>query len=177
LGEKISQSPTVTPKSTTSQSSTPVTHQIKNVTHSSLGGGGDKNPPSRKIESSHKLPFRKKINKKLQEEEGPQGESHICNLSLEDMELNIDIKKVFPNVDQLEKTAHQNPQMEIIKRETFNKEESFVFKSIVFDSEFKNLIIEKRDVNNKRGNLIQRLTYGTCGLPKFPKFTEQLEMV
>jgi hypothetical protein len=104
-GEKSAQSPTVTPKSTTSRSSAPTTHQIKKVTHSSSGGGGDKNPPSGKIESSHKLPLRKKRKNIVQEEEGPRGESDIHDLSLEDMELEIDIEKVFPNIDQLENTG------------------------------------------------------------------------
>jgi hypothetical protein len=83
-----------------------MTHQIKKVTHSSLGGGGDKNPPLGKIESSHKLPLRNKRKKIVQEEEGPRGESDIHDLSLEDMELDIDIEKVFPNVDQTENTTH-----------------------------------------------------------------------
>jgi hypothetical protein len=39
--EKSAQSPTTTPKSTTSQSSAPMAHQIKKVTHISLGRGGD----------------------------------------------------------------------------------------------------------------------------------------
>jgi hypothetical protein len=43
------------------------------------------------------------------------------------MELNIDIEKVFPNVDQPENTTHQNPMMEIIESETFDEEEYFVF--------------------------------------------------
>jgi hypothetical protein len=67
-GEKCTQSPTVTPKSTTSQSNAPMTHKIKKVTHSSLGGGGDNNPPSRKIESSHNIPLRKKRKNIVQEE-------------------------------------------------------------------------------------------------------------
>jgi hypothetical protein len=110
-GEKSAQSPTATPKSTTSQSSAPTTHQIKKVTHTSFGGGGDKNPPSGKIESSHKICLRKKKKIIVQEEEGPQDESEIRNLSLEDMELDIDIEKMFPNVDQPEDTAHDNPLM------------------------------------------------------------------
>jgi hypothetical protein len=150
-GEKSAQSSTVTPKSTTSRSSAPITHQIKKVTHNSSGRGGDKNPPLGKNESSHKLPLRKKIKNIVQEEEGPRGESDIHELSLEDMELKIDIEKVFPNVDHLENTAHQNLLMEIIESETFDEEEYFVFQSVVFDSESKNLIIDKRDVKNKKG--------------------------
>jgi hypothetical protein len=98
-GEKSAQSKNVTPKSTTSWSNTPTAHQIKKVTHNSSGGGGDKNPPSGKTESSHKVPLRKKIKNIVQEEEGPQAERNICDLSLEDMELEIDTEKVFPKVD------------------------------------------------------------------------------
>jgi hypothetical protein len=70
-GEKSSQSPTITPKSTTSRSNAPMTYPSKKVTHSSSRGGGDKNPPSRKIESSHKLHLRKKRKNIVQEEERP----------------------------------------------------------------------------------------------------------
>jgi hypothetical protein len=42
----------------------------------------------------------------MQEEEGLRGESDIHDLSLEDMELEIDILKVFSNVDHLENTGH-----------------------------------------------------------------------
>jgi hypothetical protein len=42
----------------------------------------------------------------MQEEEGLRGKGDIHDLSLEDMELEIDIDKVFSNVDQLENTAH-----------------------------------------------------------------------
>jgi hypothetical protein len=59
-GEKSTQSSTVTPKTTTSQSRTPTTYPSKKVTHNSSGEGGDKNPPSGKIESSHKLSTSKK---------------------------------------------------------------------------------------------------------------------
>jgi hypothetical protein len=59
--EKSSQSPTIIPKSTISQRNAPTTHKIKKVTQSYSGGEGDKNPPSRKIESSHNIALRKKI--------------------------------------------------------------------------------------------------------------------
>jgi hypothetical protein len=67
------------------------------------------------------------------------------------MELEIDTEKVFPNDNQLDKTAHQNPQMEIIGTKTLDEEDYFAFQSIVFYHESKNLIIEKRDVKNKKG--------------------------
>jgi hypothetical protein len=41
--------------------------------------------------------------------------------------------------------------MEIIESETFDEEEFFVFQSVVFNNESKNLIIGKIDVKNKKG--------------------------
>jgi hypothetical protein len=41
--------------------------------------------------------------------------------------------------------------MEIVETEIFDEDESFLFQSVVFYSESKNLIIEKRDVRNKKG--------------------------
>jgi nucleoside-triphosphatase THEP1 len=67
------------------------------------------------------------------------------------MELEVDIEKMFPNIDQLGNTTHHNSSLEIIENETFNEEESFSFQSIVFDRESKKLIIEKGDVKNQKG--------------------------
>jgi hypothetical protein len=66
------------------------------TTNLNQGEGGDKNPPSGKIESSHKLPFMKKRKNIVQEEEGPRYERNIHDLSLEDMELEIDIENCSP---------------------------------------------------------------------------------
>jgi hypothetical protein len=60
FGEKSAQSPVVTLKNTTSRSNAPTAHPVKKFVNNSSSGGGDKNPPSGKIESSHKLPVRKK---------------------------------------------------------------------------------------------------------------------
>jgi hypothetical protein len=67
------------------------------------------------------------------------------------MELDADIEKMFPPLDQSGNMTHQNLSLEIIENETFNEEESFVFQSVVFDRESKKLIIEKSDVKNKKG--------------------------
>jgi hypothetical protein len=58
---------------------------------------------------------------------------------------------MFPDDDQLESIAPKNPGMEIIGIDTLDKEESFSFQSAVFNNESKKLIIEKRDVKNKKG--------------------------
>jgi hypothetical protein len=41
--------------------------------------------------------------------------------------------------------------MEIAETDIFYEDESFVFQSVVFDSQSKNMVIEKRDVTNKKG--------------------------
>jgi hypothetical protein len=121
------------------------------VTNNSSGGGGEKNPPSGKIESSHKIPLRKKRKNIVQEEEGQCIDSDFNSFSLEDMELEVDIEKTFPAMDQPRKMTHHNSSLEMIENETFNEEESFPFQSVVFDRESKKLIIEKGDVKNKKG--------------------------
>jgi hypothetical protein len=62
------------------------------------------------------------------------------------MELEIDIKKMFPDDDQLESTTPHNSKIEIIGTDTLDEEESFSFQSVVFYNESKKLDIEKRDV-------------------------------
>jgi hypothetical protein len=64
--EICAQSPVVTPNNATSRSSTPTTHPIMKYIKNSSRGGGDKNPPSVKIESSHKFPLRNKRKTPLQ---------------------------------------------------------------------------------------------------------------
>jgi hypothetical protein len=98
-----------------------------------------------KIESSHKLPLRKKRKSIAQEEEGHRIENDINNFSLKYMELEADMEKMFPNFGQRGGTTHQNHSLEIIENETFDEEESFVFHSAVFDIKSKKLIIEKSE--------------------------------
>jgi hypothetical protein len=81
------QSPTITPKTTPSQRNDPTIHPSRKVINNSSGDIGENNPPSRKIESSHKLPLRKKRKNIVQEEGYHCIESDIKKLSLEDMEL------------------------------------------------------------------------------------------
>jgi hypothetical protein len=104
--EKSAQSPTITPKTTTSQSSALVNHPSRKVINNSSGGGGDKNPPMGKIEISHKIPLRKKIKNIVQEEEEHHAESEINSFSLKYMELEADIEKLFPNIDHLGGKTH-----------------------------------------------------------------------
>jgi hypothetical protein len=93
------------------------------------------------------------------------------------MQLETVMDDVFHKVDKPADAMHHSSTMEIAETDIFDEDESFVFQSVVFYSQSKNLIIEKRDVTNKKGNLIQRLTLGTCSHPKSPDFTEQPQML
>ena len=79
----------------------------------------------------------------MQEHEEQRGEIDIHDLSLKDMELEIDIDKMFPDDDQLESTAPHNLGMEIIDINTLDEEESFSFQSDVFDNESTKMVIER----------------------------------
>jgi hypothetical protein len=77
-----------------------VAHPSKKVINSRSGRGGDKNPPLGKIEISHKIPWRNKRKNIIQEEEEHHVKSDINIFSLEYMELEADIEKMFPNIDR-----------------------------------------------------------------------------
>jgi hypothetical protein len=86
-------SETITPKISTPQSNALAAHPYKKVTNSISGGGGDKNPPSGKIEISHKLPLRRKRKNIVQEEEEHRVKSDITKFSLEGMELETTLRR------------------------------------------------------------------------------------
>jgi hypothetical protein len=119
-------------------------HPSKKETHNYSNEGGDKNPPHRKIDSSHKLPMMKKRKNIVGKAKEPETES-------ENMQLETVVDDVFCKVDQPVDTMHHSSTMEIAEADIFYEDESFVFQSVVFDSQSKNLIIEKRDVTNKKG--------------------------
>jgi hypothetical protein len=86
-------------------------HPSRKVTNSSSGGGGEKNPPPGKIESSHKLPLRKKRKNIMQEEEDQHIESDINSFSLEDMELEAGYRE---NVSHIGSAREHDPPESII---------------------------------------------------------------
>jgi hypothetical protein len=70
------------------------------------------------------------------------GQANEPEIESEQMQLEIEtehIHKVGPSA------------MEIFDTDIFYEDESFVFQSVVFDSESKNMVIEKRDVTNRKG--------------------------
>jgi hypothetical protein len=130
--ERSAQYPVVTPKNTASRSNASVAHPVKKVVNSSSSGGGEKNPPPGKIETSHKLPVRKKRKHLVQEEEDNILENDIQIFCLEDMELETDIEKIFPTIEQPKNMAQKNSLLEVVGNETFSEEESFTFQSVIF---------------------------------------------
>jgi hypothetical protein len=94
---------------------------------------------------------RKKRKNVVQEEEDNIIENNINSFSLEDMELEVDIEKMFPTIDQLGNVAQKKSSLEIIVNEAFSEEESFTFQSVIFYKKSKKLIIERGDQKNKKG--------------------------
>jgi ribosomal protein S3AE len=121
---------------------------IINIANNSSSGGGEKNPPPEKIENSHKLPMRKKMMNLIQEEEDNLIEKYIQRFSLDDMELEVDIEKIFPMMEQPENITQKNYLLEVVANETFSEEKSFTFQSSIFDKESKKLIVERGDQKN-----------------------------
>ena len=103
------------------------TNHHKRVSSDNSSGGGDKNPPQGKMENPHKIQVRKKRKIAPQEEAEQQvSENDTNNLSLEDMDLEVDIENIhFPDEEQrLQKT--QQIAVEIATQEEyFLEEESF----------------------------------------------------
>jgi hypothetical protein len=133
--EKSAQSPANTPKSTTSQSIASTTHPSKKETQKSSNEGGDKNPPHIKIDSSHKIPLTKKRKNNAGQADEPEIESEQVQLEIE--------------TEHMHKIGSST--VEIAETDIFYEDESFVFQSVVFDSQSKNMVIEKRDVTNRKG--------------------------
>jgi hypothetical protein len=128
-----------------------VAHSVKKFVNNSSSGGGDKNPPSGKIGISNKLHVRKKRKILLQQEENNLLENDIQSLSLEDMELEADIEKIFHGIEQHEHVVQQNIALEVIRNESFIEYESFIIQSIVYYKDSKKLVLEINDQRNKKG--------------------------
>ena len=142
--EKSAQSPASTPKSATSRSIASTAHPSKKATQKSSNGGGDKNPPHIKIDSSHKIPLTKKRKNNAGQANEPKIESEQVQIEIETEHMH----KIGPSA------------MEIAKTDIFDKDDSFVFQSVVFDSQSKNMVIKKRDVTNRKGKSRTEINFG-----------------
>jgi hypothetical protein len=79
------------------------------------------------------------------------GQAKEPEIESENMELETNLDSVFCNLDHLgDMIQHSRRPMDIADTESFEEDESFIFQSIVFYNESKNLIIDKRDVKNKK---------------------------
>jgi hypothetical protein len=67
------------------------------------------------------------------------------------MELEADIEKIFPTMEQPEIVTQQFFLLEVVANEIFSEDESFTLKSVIFDKESKQLIVERGDQKNKKG--------------------------
>jgi hypothetical protein len=94
---------------------------------------------------------RKKRKNLIQEEEDNLIENDIQSFSLDDMELEVDIEKIFLAMEYPENITQPNSLLEVVANVTFSKEESFTFQSVIFDKESNKLIVERGDQKNKNG--------------------------
>jgi hypothetical protein len=66
------------------------------------------------------------------------------------MDLDVDLESIFCNLDQPADEIQPTCSMDMVDTLIFYEDESFVFQNVVFESESKKLIIEKKDVNNNQ---------------------------
>jgi hypothetical protein len=144
LTEKSVQSSKNAPKSTISRSIAQTTHHNNKATRSSLNGEGHNDPPHPKIDSSQRLPLDKSRKQFVGQAEEPEIQS-------ENIELEPDLDSIFHYLDKPRDAIQHSHPMDISDTKHFNDDESFVFQSIVFYSQSKKLIIEKKDVKNNKG--------------------------
>jgi len=87
----------------------------------------------------------------IQVEEDTLIENDIHIFSLDDMELEVDIEKIFPALEQPGIVTQQNALLEFAANEIFSEEESHTFQSAIFYKESKKMILERGDQKNKKG--------------------------
>jgi hypothetical protein len=95
-------------------------HPSKKATQKHSNGGGDKNPPRGKIDSSHKIPVTKKRKNIVGKAKEPETES-------ENMQLETNVDDVFCKVDPPANMMHHGLTMEIAETDIFDEDESFIF--------------------------------------------------
>ena len=78
------------------------------------------------------------------------GQAEEQKIQSENMELDTDLDNMFCFLDQPGNAIQHSHPMDISVTENFDEDESFMFQSIVFYSQSKKLIIEKKDVKNKK---------------------------
>ena len=78
------------------------------------------------------------------------GEVKQPEIYSENMDLDDDLESIFYNLDQPGDVIQHAFSMDMVDTLIFYEDESFIFHNVVFESESKKLIIEKRDVKNKK---------------------------
>jgi hypothetical protein len=88
------------------------------------------------------------------------------------MELETDLDSVFCNLNHPGDVIQHSLPMDIVDIEIFDEDESFLFQSIVF-YESKNLIIEKRDVKNKKGKSCSKISLANMRLSQISRLCRE----
>jgi hypothetical protein len=133
-------------------------------------GGGDKNLPQGKMENTHKIPIRKKRKIPLQEEEEEQvSENDVNNLSLEDMDHEVDIENIQFNEEENMLQETQQIVLEVATQEEyFSEDESFTIHNAIFDRNSRKLVFEGTSHKNNKGKLCSK--YDLSKMPTYQIF-------
>jgi hypothetical protein len=105
------------------------------------------------MENPHKISVRKKREIPLQEEERQQVlENDINNLSLEDMDVEVDIENIqFSKEEQRLQETQQIASEVATHEEHFSEDESFTIHNVIFDKNSRKLVFEGTSQKNKKG--------------------------
>jgi hypothetical protein len=117
------------------------------------------------MENPHKIQVRKKRKVPPQEEAEQQvSENDTNNLSLEDMDLEVDIENIhFPDEEQRLQETQQIAVEIAAQEEDFSEEESFTIQNALFDKNSRKLVFEGINQRNKKGK-----SCSEYDLSKFP---------
>ena len=86
------------------------------------------------------------------------------------MQLENIVDDVFHKVDRPVDAMHHSSTMEIDDTDIFYEDESFVFQSDVFDNQSKSMVIEKRDVTNKKDKSRAKINFSEMSLSQICQF-------
>jgi hypothetical protein len=129
-------------------------HPSKKATRKSSNRGGDKNPPHKNIDSSHKVPLMKKRKNNAGHAEEPEIDSGKLQIEIE--------AEKMQNIG--------SSTVNISDTEFFDIDKSFVIQSAIFDSQSKSMVIEKRYVTNKKGKSQTKIDFSQMTPSKICSF-------
>jgi hypothetical protein len=97
------------------------------------------------------------------------GEAEQPEIYRQNMDLDTDLESIFCNLDEPSHAIQNACSMDMVGTKIFDEDESFVFQSVVFETESKKFIIAKRDVKNKKRKHRSELEIANMNASKISK--------